>query len=181
MCTLFFFVADLAVAVALVSSLTQIPVRADTAFCGEIGLLGELRVVTALEKRCKEAARMGFTRIITARISGSTSAATGRRSGGTRRNSSSSKSNQSSKSTATTITTTTKEGMEWIQCSTLEEALNYALVDPLPRPKRWKTANPKPSMSPPGSLDELELDGNDNDDAPIVLDDDDDDERYTNL
>lgn len=38
--------SDLAVAVAVVSSLTGIPIRSDTAFIGECGLLGELRYVT---------------------------------------------------------------------------------------------------------------------------------------
>ena len=37
--------SDLAVAVALVSSLVGIPVRSDTAFVGEVGLLGEVRPV----------------------------------------------------------------------------------------------------------------------------------------
>ncbi len=37
--------SDLAVAVSVVSSLLGIPVRSDTAFVGEVGLLGELRPV----------------------------------------------------------------------------------------------------------------------------------------
>ncbi|EED91941.1 Rad51/RecA-like protein, partial [Thalassiosira pseudonana CCMP1335] len=57
--------SDLAVAVAVVSSLLGIPVRSDTAFVGEVGLLGELRPVHALEKRISEARRMGFSRIVT--------------------------------------------------------------------------------------------------------------------
>jgi len=57
--------SDLAVAVGLVSSLVGIPVRSDTAFVGEVGLLGELRPVHSLEKRISEARRMGFSRIVT--------------------------------------------------------------------------------------------------------------------
>ncbi|EEC49411.1 predicted protein, partial [Phaeodactylum tricornutum CCAP 1055/1] len=58
---------DLGVAVALVSSLATIAVRSDTAFVGEVGLLGELRSVAALPKRLAEARRMGFSRVITPR------------------------------------------------------------------------------------------------------------------
>jgi DNA repair protein RadA/Sms len=57
--------SDLSVVLAVVSSLLGIPVRTDTAFVGEIGLLGELRPVFAIEKRISEARRMGFSRIIT--------------------------------------------------------------------------------------------------------------------
>ena len=57
--------SDLSVVIAVVSSLVGIPVRSDTAFVGEIGLLGELRPVHALEKRTSEARRMGFSRIVT--------------------------------------------------------------------------------------------------------------------
>jgi len=57
--------SDLAVAVGLVSSLVGIPVRSDTAFVGDVGLLGELRPVHSLEKRISEARRMGFSRIVT--------------------------------------------------------------------------------------------------------------------
>jgi len=56
--------SDLAIAVALVSSLYNIPVRSDIAFVGEIGLLGELRQVASLEKRVNEARRMGFSSVI---------------------------------------------------------------------------------------------------------------------
>ena len=42
--------SDLAVAVALVSSLTGIPVRADTAFVGEVGLAGEVSSVQRIER-----------------------------------------------------------------------------------------------------------------------------------
>ena len=54
--------ADLAVAAALVSSLTNRPTPADALFLGEIGLAGEVRPVTAADRRLLEAARLGFRR-----------------------------------------------------------------------------------------------------------------------
>ena len=55
---------DLAVAIALVSSLKDTPIREDTVVFGEIGLAGELRSVSHVELRMAEVARMGFTRCI---------------------------------------------------------------------------------------------------------------------
>jgi DNA repair protein RadA/Sms len=52
--------ADLAAAVALVSSLKDQPVRADLVLIGEIGLSGELRWVSQMELRLREAAKLGF-------------------------------------------------------------------------------------------------------------------------
>ncbi|MEA4838880.1 MAG: DNA repair protein RadA [Rhodospirillaceae bacterium] len=52
--------ADLAVAAALLSSATSIPVDADMAVFGEIGLSGEVRAVGQTEARLKEAAKLGF-------------------------------------------------------------------------------------------------------------------------
>ncbi len=63
--------ADLAVAAALVSSLTGEPVPADAVVFGEIGLSGEVRAVSQTDTRLKEAAKLGFsTAIIPARRSG---------------------------------------------------------------------------------------------------------------
>ncbi len=53
--------ADLAVAAALVSALTEIPFPADTVVFGEIGLSGRVRPVGHAEARLKEAAKLGFT------------------------------------------------------------------------------------------------------------------------
>jgi DNA repair protein RadA/Sms len=55
---------DLAVALALASSLRDRPIDARTAVVGEIGLLGELRPVSGLDRRLREAARLGFERAI---------------------------------------------------------------------------------------------------------------------
>jgi DNA repair protein RadA/Sms len=52
--------ADLAVAAALVSALTETPVPADTVVFGEIALSGDVRPVGHTEGRLKEAAKLGF-------------------------------------------------------------------------------------------------------------------------
>jgi len=52
--------ADLAVAAALLSSASDIPVAADRVVFGEIGLSGEIRAVGQAEARLKEAAKLGF-------------------------------------------------------------------------------------------------------------------------
>ncbi|MDO4609758.1 DNA repair protein RadA [Corynebacterium sp.] len=66
--------ADLAVAVALSSSMTGRVVRKDLIVLGELGLAGEVRRVPDAARRLKEAARMGFTRAVvppgTARVAG---------------------------------------------------------------------------------------------------------------
>lgn len=56
--------ADLAVAVAIASSMQDAAVRADTVLVGEIGLSGELRMVGQMPARLKEAASLGFKRAI---------------------------------------------------------------------------------------------------------------------
>jgi DNA repair protein RadA/Sms len=55
---------DLPVAIALASTLRDRPVRPGTAAFGEVGLLGELRAVAGTERRLREAARLGFARVI---------------------------------------------------------------------------------------------------------------------
>jgi DNA repair protein RadA/Sms len=55
---------DLPLAIALASSLRDVPVRPGTVAIGEVGLLGELRAVSGLERRLREAARLGFTRAV---------------------------------------------------------------------------------------------------------------------
>ncbi len=56
--------ADLAIATALVSSLTDRIVPDDLIVIGELGLAGECRAVANPEMRVREAARLGFTRAI---------------------------------------------------------------------------------------------------------------------
>jgi DNA repair protein RadA/Sms len=59
--------ADLAVAVAIASSIKNVPVPADLAVVGEVGLSGELRSVGQLPRRLNEAAKLGFTRLLVPR------------------------------------------------------------------------------------------------------------------
>jgi DNA repair protein RadA/Sms len=59
--------ADLAVAAALVSSLADRAVPRMTVFFGEVGLGGEVRAVANSEARMKEAAKLGFERVIAPR------------------------------------------------------------------------------------------------------------------
>ncbi|MEK9671015.1 MAG: DNA repair protein RadA [Rhodospirillaceae bacterium] len=60
--------ADLAVAAALVSSLTGIPLPAGTVVFGEIGLSGEIRPVSRQDLRLKEAGKLGFKRAFAPRV-----------------------------------------------------------------------------------------------------------------
>ena len=58
---------DLPLALALASSFRDAPVDPGTVAIGEVGLLGELRGVGGLERRLREAARLGFRRAIVPR------------------------------------------------------------------------------------------------------------------
>jgi DNA repair protein RadA/Sms len=54
---------DLAVVCAVLSSNADIAIPMDTAFCGEVGLTGEIRPVTRTEQRIAEAQKLGFARV----------------------------------------------------------------------------------------------------------------------
>lgn len=56
--------ADLAVALAILSSFKNKPLDPKTAVFGEVGLLGEVRSIGSDERRTKEARRLGFTTVI---------------------------------------------------------------------------------------------------------------------
>ena len=56
--------ADLAVVGAVASSLRNRPIRPGTAVFGEVGLAGEIRGTTQAALRVREAAQMGFTRVV---------------------------------------------------------------------------------------------------------------------
>lgn len=58
---------DLTLVMAIISSFKKIPLPEKTIFLGEVGLSGELRPVSHFEKRIKEAEKLGFTTIITAK------------------------------------------------------------------------------------------------------------------
>ena len=59
--------ADLAIAIAVASSSWDVPVPADMAFVGEIGLSGELRAVSQTATRIREAGKLGFKRVMVPR------------------------------------------------------------------------------------------------------------------
>jgi len=56
--------ADLAVCLAVVSSLTDRPIPGKVAVFGEVGLAGEVRPAPRGQERLKEAAKLGFDRVI---------------------------------------------------------------------------------------------------------------------
>jgi DNA repair protein RadA/Sms len=56
--------ADLAVCLAVVSSLTDRPIREKVAVFGEVGLAGEVRPAPRGQERLKEAAKLGFEKAI---------------------------------------------------------------------------------------------------------------------
>lgn len=53
--------SDLAVAIALASAYTDLPLPTTAVMIGEVGLAGDLRRVSGMERRLSEAARQGFT------------------------------------------------------------------------------------------------------------------------
>ncbi|MGV0626886.1 DNA repair protein RadA [Mycolicibacter minnesotensis] len=56
---------DLAVAIALASAYAGLPLPATTVVVGEVGLAGDLRPVSGMDRRLAEAARLGFTDALT--------------------------------------------------------------------------------------------------------------------
>ena len=149
--------SDLAVAVGLVSSLVGIPVRSDTTFVGEVGLLGELRPVHSLDKRISEARRMGFSRIVTP---------------------SASSSSQKTKRKGRVHSPGPKEvsagGIKQLMCDNVLDAINCGLVSSLPtkqtrsgpkliQPKRPSKSNGTRMEGRTKSFDMSELD--------VILDD----------
>lgn len=55
---------DLAICMALISSLKDNPIREDAVAFGEIGLAGEIRSVSQAQQRVNESVRLGFKKII---------------------------------------------------------------------------------------------------------------------
>lgn len=55
---------DLGIAAAIISSFRDVPVDNQTVSVGEIGLGGEVRTVSHIEKRVQEATKLGFQKII---------------------------------------------------------------------------------------------------------------------
>ena len=56
--------ADLAVCLAVASSLSDKTLPQDVAAMGEVGLLGEVRPIPFMERRLAECARLGFEQVI---------------------------------------------------------------------------------------------------------------------
>ena len=132
---------DLSVVVSLVSSLTDIAVRSDTAFVGEVGLLGELRQVSGIEKRIKEAQRLGFSRIITPANSKRPS---GNRKTGWRDN--------KRRQTTTDRATNNSYGIQVVECQTLMDAINEGLVSKFKFKSRKKRDSGSSTPSPPSQI-----------------------------
>ncbi len=55
---------DLGIASSIISSLRDVPIDSQSVAVGEIGLSGEVRTVSQIEKRVQEAVKLGFQRII---------------------------------------------------------------------------------------------------------------------
>jgi len=60
--------ADLGIALAIASSFRDVAVDPQLAAVGEVGLSGELRAVSQLDRRVAEAARMGFKRCLVPKV-----------------------------------------------------------------------------------------------------------------
>ncbi len=56
---------DLGVLIAIASSFLQKTIPADTCYIGEVGLSGEIRSVSQLDKRIREAKKLGFKNVVT--------------------------------------------------------------------------------------------------------------------
>ena len=61
--------ADLAVCIALISSIKDKPVGPHVVAIGEVGLAGEVRTVSYIDQRVRECMRLGFTKILLPRRS----------------------------------------------------------------------------------------------------------------
>jgi DNA repair protein RadA/Sms len=59
---------DLSVAAAISSSVKDLPLPADVAFIGEVGLSGELRTVPQMPARLSEASKLGFHRAVIPKV-----------------------------------------------------------------------------------------------------------------
>jgi len=59
---------DLAICIALISSYANKPTPKGSIFIGEVGLLGEVRTAPLLERREKEAMRLGYSSIYSRKL-----------------------------------------------------------------------------------------------------------------
>nr|WP_330361097.1 magnesium chelatase domain-containing protein [Clostridioides difficile] len=58
---------DLGIAISVASSFRNIPIDEDIAVTGEVGLTGEVRAVSFIEKRIAECKKLGFKKIVVPR------------------------------------------------------------------------------------------------------------------
>ena len=154
--------SDLAVAVSVVSSLLGIPIRSDTAFVGEIGLLGELRPVHSLEKRIAEARRMGFARIVTPSSPNSW--------GGGKKN--------RSKDISPGPREISAGGITQLMCQNVLDAINCGLAMPLPTRQTGNgpaLIKPKPAAKVNNASWNRGSNDDDRYERDVIIDDDDDD------
>ena len=56
---------DLGILMAIASSFLQKAIPSNTCYIGEVGLSGEIRSVSQLDKRIKEAKKLGFKNVVT--------------------------------------------------------------------------------------------------------------------
>ena len=56
--------ADLGIAIAIITCFRNVVADSNTIFVGEIGLSGEIRKVTNIEKRILEAQKLGFKKVV---------------------------------------------------------------------------------------------------------------------
>ena len=154
--------SDLAVAVSVVSSLLGIPIRSDTAFVGEIGLLGELRPVHSLEKRIAEARRMGFARIVTPSSPNSW--------GGGKKN--------RSKDISPGPREISAGGITQLMCQNVLDAINCGLAMPLPTRRTGNGLSlikPKPAAKVNNASWNRGSNDDDRYERDVIIDDDDND------
>ena len=155
---------DVAIMVAMVSSLTNIPIRADTCVYGQVGLLGELVGLpnnkSLLDQQMKEARQMGFSRIVTPppkKMSGRWKKPQIR-------------------------------DLEWITCPTILDAIQACLIEPLPT-YRYKNSSHQLRIHPSVWKKQKKQNNNDNNNnnnqnkaiksEKIIIDDDDNNQDDT--
>ena len=54
---------DYAIIMAILSSYRNIALSSESVYCGEVGLAGELRSISSIDIRIKEASRLGYKKI----------------------------------------------------------------------------------------------------------------------
>ena len=119
--------ADLSVAATIVSSFHEVEIDPNTVLIGEVGLSGEIRMVSQLERRLAEAAKLGFTRAVYPRSA-----------------------------TSNGRPLQLPEGFQAYGAATLQDALEYALVPKEPgaeEPKgKGRRNNRPPTARPSGPV-----------------------------